>query len=225
MPWPLGGDEFGVILCDVDDPDDGRRRLREVIEKEVQVGGLPLSTVEGSELSQLAVSINVAARNLGSGEFATPVLAALRDHAVSADRLTLEITETALLTDPAHAADVLAELSAHGVRISIDDSGIGQTSLGFLSSLPVHQLKIDQAFVTDMTSVPAHSAIVRCIVDLGHALGLRVVAEGVETQDVLDELRLMGCDVAQGCLFSRPRPLVALQTWMSARGTRSGSPH
>ncbi|HEY7948830.1 MAG TPA: bifunctional diguanylate cyclase/phosphodiesterase [Acidimicrobiales bacterium] len=349
----LGGDEFGVILCDVDDPEEVLRRLREVIEKEVQVGGLPLSTessigyvllpddgtdvdellqradvalyvakaqhagvvrydasqdhynaanlgliadlrhaidndelilhyqpkvtlpdgaveaVEalvrwehpvhgllspdrfvplaeqtdlidklthwvlhraltdmtspGSELSDMAVSVNVSARNICSGQFATQVIAALRDLAVPADGLTVEITETALLTDPGRAGSVLAELSAHGVRISIDDFGIGQTSLSFLSSLPVHELKIDQGFVTDMTSVPAHGAIVRSIVDLGHNLGFHVVAEGVETQEVLDELRHLGCDVAQGYLFSRPLPLVQLQTWLAGHRTRPAS--
>jgi EAL domain-containing protein (putative c-di-GMP-specific phosphodiesterase class I) len=84
-----------------------------------------------------------------------------------------------------------------------------------LSSLPVHELKIDQGFVTDMTSDPAHCAIVRSIVDLGHNLALRVVAEGVETEDVAGELCRMGCDVAQGYLFARPMPLDRLRPWLT----------
>ena len=126
----------------------------------------------------------------------------------------LEITETALLTDPGRATRALAELAALGVGVSIDDFGIGQTSLSFLSSLPVHELKIDKGFVTDMMSDAGHAAIVRSIIDLGHNLALRVVAEGVETEDVAHELRRAGCDMAQGFLFARPMPVSNLRTWM-----------
>ena len=108
-------------------------------------------------------------------------------------------------------------MSAIGVTISIDDFGQGYSSLGYLADLPVHELKIDKSFVQDIVENPAHNAIVRSIIDLGHNLALRVVAEGVETADVLTALRADGCDVAQGYLLARPMPLAGLQSWMAAR--------
>ncbi len=120
---------------------------------------------------------------------------------------------------PAHRPDpsrrVLAELDAIGVRVSLDDFGIGQTSLGYLSSLPVHELKIDKSFVMDMLANPAHAAIVRSIVDLGHNLSLQVVGEGVETDAVFATLREAGCDLAQGYLLARPMPADQLRAWLA----------
>ena len=167
------------------------------------------------DLDGVSVSVNVSARTLGRGRFAQQVIDVLADVGVSADRLIIEITETALLTDPPRAAAVLAELDAMGVRVSLDDFGIGQTSLGYLSSLPVHELKIDKSFVMDMLANPAHAAIVRSIVDLGHNLSLRVVGEGVETAAVFATLREAGCDLAQGYLLARPMSAEKLRQWMS----------
>ena len=138
-----------------------------------------------------------------------------------ADRLIIEVTETALLIDPERAASVLASLADAGVRISLDDFGQGQTSLGYLSALPLDELKIDRSFVGDMLDNAAHAAIVRSIIDLGHNLGLRVVGEGVETDPTLASLNESGCDVVQGFLFARPMPVEALQSWI--RGTDRGS--
>jgi EAL domain-containing protein (putative c-di-GMP-specific phosphodiesterase class I) len=168
------------------------------------------------DLGDVAVSINVSARTLGRGRFADQVIAVLAELDVAPERLIIEITETALLTDPPRAAAVLAQLDAIGVRVSLDDFGIGQTSLGYLSSLPVHELKIDKSFVMDMLANPAHAAIVRSIVDLGHNLKLRVVGEGVETDDVFATLREAGCDLAQGYLLARPMPAEALRSWLLA---------
>ena len=110
---------------------------------------------------------------------------------------------------------MLSELADHGIRISIDDFGSGHTSLGYLSRLPVHELKIDQGFVTDMVSNTAHAAIVRSIVDLGHNLAFRVVAEGVETEETLAGLQVVGCDVAQGYLLARPMAIDQLGPWLA----------
>ncbi|HTZ07711.1 MAG TPA: bifunctional diguanylate cyclase/phosphodiesterase [Acidimicrobiales bacterium] len=167
------------------------------------------------DLDGVAVSVNVSARTLGRGRFAPQVVAMLRELEVASGRLIVEITETALLTDPPRAAAVLSELDAAGVGVSLDDFGIGQTSLGYLSSLPVHELKIDKSFVMDMLANPAHAAIVRSIVDLGHNLSLRVVAEGVETDDVFASLGVTGCDLAQGYLLARPMPVDQLRIWLS----------
>jgi diguanylate cyclase (GGDEF)-like protein len=166
------------------------------------------------DLGDMSVSVNVSARTLGRGRFADQVIAVLADLGVDPGRLIVEITETALLTDPPRAAAVLAQLDAVGVRVSLDDFGIGQTSLGYLSSLPVHELKIDKSFVLDMLANPAHAAIVRSIVDLGHNLKLRVVGEGVENDDVFATLREAGCDLAQGYLLARPMPVEQLRGWL-----------
>src|SRR5581483_585614 len=135
----------------------------------------------GRHHETLPVAVNVSARSLGKPDFPDRVQSALERAEVPPVRLIIEITETALIADPERAKASLAELDAHGVRVSIDDFGQGQTSLGYLSDLPVHELKIDKGFVYDMLTNPAHAAIVRSIVDLGHNLHMQVVAEGVET--------------------------------------------
>jgi diguanylate cyclase (GGDEF)-like protein len=169
----------------------------------------------GGPGSELAVAVNVSARSLGRTEFAGQIIQALQDHDLAPERLIIEVTETALLTDPARAARVLAELAAAGVRISLDDFGCGQTSLGYLSALPVHELKIDRSFVMDMHDNAAHAAIVRSIIDLGHNLSMRVVAEGIETEDVLTTLRGYDCDLAQGYWLARPMPAEDLDPWLA----------
>jgi diguanylate cyclase (GGDEF)-like protein len=167
--------------------------------------------------SHLSVAVNVSARNLGRPGFPQQVAKVLRDVGISPDRLIIELTETALLTDPPAAAAALTEISHHGVRISIDDFGSGQTSLGYLATLPIHELKIDRSFIADMLVNPSHAAIVRSIVDLGHNLELRVVGEGVETADVLTALTLVHCDLAQGYLIARPMPAGQLVAWLAAQ--------
>ena len=177
----------------------------------------------GETWGDVSVAVNVSARSLSRERFAGQIIDVLATVGVAPQRLIVEITETALLTDPARAAAVLAELDAVGVRVSLDDFGIGQTSLAYLSSLPVHELKIDKSFVIDMLANPAHAAIVRSIVDLGHNLSLRVVGEGVETSEVLATLRATGCDLAQGFLLARPMPVDKLRAWLAAAPSASRS--
>ena len=177
----------------------------------------------GEDFAELTMAINVSARNLGRSDFADTVLQALATAGVSPHRLVLEITETALLVDPEVAGATLARVSAAGVRVSIDDFGQGQTSLGYLSTLPLHELKIDKSFVTDLPHNPSHAAIVRSIVELGHNLGLQVVAEGVETQENVDALWSVGCDVAQGYLLSRPMPADQLPDWLARYGIKAAA--
>jgi diguanylate cyclase len=110
---------------------------------------------------------------------------------------------------------VLARLSTVGVRISVDDFGQGQTSLGYLSTLPLHELKIDKSFVGDLADNLGHAAIVRSVVDLGHNLGLQVVAEGVETRQAAALLTATGCDIAQGYLLARPMPADDFPPWLA----------
>jgi diguanylate cyclase len=169
----------------------------------------------GADWQDLAVAVNVSARSLNRATFASQVVEALRSEDMTPDRLTIEITETALLIDPSRALAVLADIRRAGIRVSLDDFGIGQTSLGYLSSLPVDELKIDKSFVMNMLDDRAHAAIVRSIVELGHNLGFSVVAEGVETADVLASIRATGCDKAQGFYFARPMPIDDLRVWLS----------
>ncbi len=163
----------------------------------------------------VAVAVNVSARSLTRTDFPQRVLQALASHRVFAHRLIIEITETALLVDPVKATRALTELHRSGVSISIDDFGQGQTSLGHLPTLPIHELKIDKLFVTDMLDDPSHAAIVRSVIDLGHNLAMRVVAEGIETNATLDALQQAGCDVGQGFVIARPMPVKTLREWIT----------
>ena len=173
---------------------------------------------------EVEVAVNVSARNFSRPDFPDRVLRILQDVGLSPSLLTIEITETALLTDPVRAAIALSQLDAFGVKVSLDDFGTGQTSLQYLTSLPIDELKIDMSFVTDMLENPSHAAIVRAIIDLGHNLGLRVVAEGIETRDVFRALHESGCDVAQGFLLSRPMPVDDLPRFFAAVADISLSP-
>ena len=164
----------------------------------------------------LSIAVNLSARSLLDMAFPQQVSALLTKHGVAPARLMLEITESILMTDPARALRVLHGLDALGVRISIDDFGTGYSSLARLKDLPVHELKIDRAFVTSMQTVHSDAVIVRSTIDLARNLGLAVVAEGVEDRSVLDELGDLGCDAAQGYYLSRPVPAPDLVSWLDA---------
>jgi diguanylate cyclase (GGDEF)-like protein len=173
----------------------------------------------------MAVAVNISARNLARPGFADEVRAAVSREGVDPARLTVELTETALLADPGRASETLAQLAALGIRASIDDFGRGHTSLGYLSELPLAEIKIDRSFVSDMVRNSGHAAIVRSVVELGHNLGLAVVGEGVETDDVRQQLDDVGCDVAQGYLFARPMPVADLHTWLQGISEAGSSPN
>jgi EAL domain-containing protein (putative c-di-GMP-specific phosphodiesterase class I) len=161
------------------------------------------------------IAVNLSARNLHDAQLADRVRAALDTWKLAPDRLELEITESAVMVDPVHALDVLTRLRDIGVRIAIDDFGTGYTSLGYLKRLPVSQVKIDRSFVMDMTVNENDAAIVRSIINLGHDLGLKVVAEGVEHTAAWDALLALGCDEAQGFLLARPMPAAEFPKWLS----------
>jgi EAL domain-containing protein (putative c-di-GMP-specific phosphodiesterase class I) len=165
----------------------------------------------------LGIAVNVSMQSLQEEDFPATVLQIVADSGVAPGRLTLELTETALILDAERAADALAALSAGGVRLSLDDFGRGYTSLAQLSRFPLDEIKIDKSFVTTMTRHAGHHEIVRALVNLAHGLDVQVVAEGVETDDVLDALVELGCDSAQGYLIARPMPYSALQQWLADR--------
>lgn len=175
---------------------------------------LETALADASHLAELGmpipIAVNVSTRSVVREDFARQVIAALDLAGVPAAQLVIEVTETALLTNPKRARSVLQQLEHAGVEVSIDDFGQGQTSLGYLADLPISELKIDRGFVTGMASDPVRTAIVQSVVDLGHNLGMRVVAEGVETIDDLDAVRELGCDLAQGYHIARPMPVEAL---------------
>ncbi len=160
----------------------------------------------------LDIAVNLSALSLQDHEFVTTVTDLLRASELPPIRLQLEITESTIMSSRADGA--LQELAALGVRFSIDDFGTGYSSLSYLSRLPVDIIKIDRSFVTDMMANTTSEAIVRSILQLSHSLGCRVVAEGVETVEVLDALRRMGCDFAQGFYFSRAIPGIELTDWV-----------
>ncbi|MGW4945101.1 putative bifunctional diguanylate cyclase/phosphodiesterase [Actinoplanes sp. NPDC004185] len=153
---------------------------------------------------QWPVAVNVSARNLEAPGFPRVVAGLLAEHGTPPGRLLLEITETALAGDAATAADAVVELTALGIGVSVDDFGIGYTSLSQLRSVPVAEVKIDRSFVTDLDTDAPNQAIVRSVIALAHGLGLRVTAEGVETPAVSGWLADAGCDDAQGFHFARP---------------------
>jgi diguanylate cyclase (GGDEF)-like protein len=152
----------------------------------------------------LSIAVNISARSLGRADFAKEVLGILRETGTDPRRVMLEITETSLMADPAGASRTLRELDEAGVRLSIDDFGAGQTSLGYLATLPIAELKIDKAFVLAMHGDERNAAIVRSVIELGHSLGFTVTAEGVETLAALEQLSAYHCDTVQGYLLSRP---------------------
>jgi diguanylate cyclase (GGDEF)-like protein len=165
----------------------------------------------------LTVSVNLSARNLLDVGLPGQIAALLRAHGVAPELLNLEVTESAIMTEPARAQQLLEQLSALGIGISIDDFGAGYTSLGQLKNLPVSELKIDRSFVMTMTEDPSNALIVRSVVDLGHNLGFTLVAEGVETEQILTALAGIDCDVAQGYHLSRPITVGDFDTWCAGR--------
>lgn len=155
---------------------------------------------------RIPVAVNVSARNLVDDRFVADVFDLLDVHGVPPDMLGLEVTESAMMTEPSWALRTLVRLHERGIRISVDDFGAGYTSLGELKNLPVSELKIDYSFVLSMDTDVGNALIVRSVIELGHNLGLTVVAEGVETETVLGMLSADGCDIAQGFLLSHPVP-------------------
>ena len=162
----------------------------------------------------LTVAVNISPRGLADGSLLDAVPLLLARHGVAPDRLVLELTEGTVMSDPAVSVEVLEQLAALGVGLSIDDFGTGYSSLAYLKRLPVHEVKIDRAFVMGMAGDGDDAAIVRSTVHLAHDLGLRVVAEGVEDAVAYAGLQELGCDVAQGYLLSRPLTADDLETWL-----------
>lgn len=167
------------------------------------------------------ISINLSARDLMNAELPDYFAGLIQQHGCEAQRICLEITESAILDDPGHALENLRRLDAIGCKLSIDDYGTGYSSLAYLKQLPVNELKIDRSFVKNMVNDASDRVIVRSTIDLAHNLGLHVVAEGVENEAILSELCLLGCDQAQGYLFSKPVSATDYYAWVQGESWKA----
>ncbi len=173
--------------------------------KEWQRGGLDIT-----------VAVNLSVRNLLDIELPGQIDEILKRWDVSAQSLELEVTESGIIADPVRAASVLSELSGMGITVAIDDFGTGYSSLSYLKRLPVDEIKIDKSFVMNMLADENDAVIVRSTIEMGRNLGLKVVAEGVETEQSLHEVTALGADVAQGFHFARPMPPEEFLEWRRA---------
>jgi len=162
---------------------------------------------------EVRVAVNLSARNLQDPHLCQEVAWLLEAHDLPADLLELEITESVLMADPVRAMEILSELNGKGVHLAIDDFGTGYSSLGYLKRLPAAVIKIDKSFVKGLAKDEDDALIVRSTIDLAHNLGRKVVAEGVESKEILEVLASLGCDAAQGYYFSRPIPGDELYRW------------
>ncbi len=162
----------------------------------------------------LKMAVNLSARNLHDMELPATVSRLLADSGINPKYLTLEITESAVMSNPSDGLIILTALDKMGVSLAIDDFGTGYSSLAYLKRLPVDELKIDKSFVTEMEENDNDAVIVRSTIDLAHNLGLKVTAEGVETQDAWDTLSILGCDQSQGYFMGRPMSDEKLDLWL-----------
>jgi diguanylate cyclase (GGDEF)-like protein len=162
----------------------------------------------------LSVAVNLSVRNLLDRDLPREIERMLDSFGVPADALQLEITESMIMTDPERALATVSRLSDLGVRLSVDDFGTGYSSLANLRRLPIDELKIDRSFVSPMLQDESDLIIVRSTINLGHDLGLRIIAEGVEDAPTLERLAALGCDLAQGYHLSRPMSGSAFSTWL-----------
>jgi len=168
----------------------------------------------------IAVAVNLSARQFRDADLAVTIERALDEAGLPAHLLELEITESMLMRDAARAAELMGQLKQRGVRIAIDDFGTGYSSLAYLKAFPLDYLKIDRSFVTDIPGDGNAEAIVRSVIALAHSLGLKVIAEGVESRDQLAFLDGLGCDEIQGYYLSRPERAEQLLQLLRERPVR-----
>jgi len=174
---------------------------------------------DNKQTARLAVSINISARQFHQPEFVEQVLAALDGTRADPAKLRLELTESILVENVQDVSDKMKELKSHGLRFSLDDFGTGYSSLAYLKKLPLDQVKIDRSFVRDILTEESSAAIAQTIISLSRAMGLPVIAEGVETEEQRDCLARMGCHAFQGFLFGRPLPLEEFEgQWLASAG-------
>jgi EAL domain-containing protein (putative c-di-GMP-specific phosphodiesterase class I) len=162
----------------------------------------------------MEVSLNISAEDLAGLTLEQRVADLLQRYVIPSNQLVFEVTESAVMRDPERALAMLHRLRSLGIRLSVDDFGTGYSSLAQLRRMPVQELKIDQSFIRELDDTCGDAVIVRSTIDMSHALGLKVVAEGVEHGETRDLLRAWGCDTLQGYFFSRPLPADAFEAWL-----------
>ena len=172
----------------------------------------------------LQVAVNLSTCSLQDAQCASKIAKLFSNRLVAANQLVLEITESAMMTDVNRAMDVVSALDAIGVCLSIDDFGTGFSSLSHLKRLPVDELKIDRTFVQDMERDESDAILIHSIIDLAHNMGLRVVAEGVESAGAIEMLDRMGCDIVQGYHISRPLPAREFESWLEQSAWQASAP-
>lgn len=165
----------------------------------------------------LTVAVNISARNLRDDRLPDRIFERLTAYDIAPHFLEIELTETAVITHPSRAIALLDRLHRGGVRVSLDDFGQGYTSLAHLARLPISELKIDRSFILAMQTRPQDEAIVRTVIELGHRLGLQVVAEGAENREVVSTLAALGCDTVQGFTYASPLNAVDMLAWLCER--------
>jgi EAL domain-containing protein (putative c-di-GMP-specific phosphodiesterase class I) len=167
---------------------------------------------------ELRYSINLSARSLLDVDLIDQVEMMLARSHLHPSCFSFEVTESSIMADPVGALAVLRKLASYGVRLSIDDYGTGHSSLAYLRRLPASEVKIGKEFIVDIVTDPRASAIVKSTIDLGHDLGLEIVAEGVEDEATLRLLKKLGCDLAQGYHVGRPQPAEQFERWLWTNG-------
>jgi diguanylate cyclase (GGDEF)-like protein len=172
---------------------------------------------------RMRVAVNISGHQLRQDDLVQHILATLTLHGIPPGRLTCEITETVAMEDTAHTRQAMERLRRAGLHVSIDDFGTGHSSLASLRRMPAAELKIDRAFVADLAAGAHARSIVQAVVQMAATLGLRVVAEGVETEAQRDALVALGCDELQGYLFAKPMTATALMLWADGDDTQTGS--
>lgn len=170
---------------------------------------------------ELTLSVNISARNLQDPAFHDRVLIAAEQHSISPRQIVMELTETAMMLNETSGATILYELDRAGFGLAIDDFGTGYSSLAYLKRLPVQEIKIDRTFIKDMAQQQDDQVIVTTTLQMGHNLGLRVVAEGIEDETTLNFLRDAGCDLAQGYYIAKPMPFGDFVDWLNKKNPAS----
>lgn len=160
------------------------------------------------------VAVNLPTSSLQQPELVATITRLIETAGAQPTWLTVEITESAMITEPKQASDVLSRLHEMGIRVSVDDFGTGHSSLSYLKNFPIDEVKIDRSFIRELTASRGAATIVNSVIDLAHAMNLHVVAEGVEDRATLEALRLQGCDSAQGFLVSHPLPAAEFTDWI-----------
>ena len=209
--------EHGLIGPDLFIPIAEQTGLMRELTGYVLDKALEQAAIWAAEGDDLLMSVNVSARDLHDVRFVERVRASLMRAGVAPEMLELELTERVVMADPARALDNLTALANLGVRLSLDDFGTGYSSLAYLQRMPVAEIKIDKSFVLRLASEEDDETIVRSTIDLAHGLGLKVLAEGIETAEVWQRLVALGCDAAQGFYMSRPMPAADVADWLHAQ--------